>query len=219
MSADSRQTGRIQNYNLQASGGTPTASYLISGSYLDQNGTILNTNFHRVSVRANSDATRGRFHVGENLAVSQAGQQLFPNGIFGSSTNTRPLEFPLIDAVLLPAAFGLLLYLVIPLFSGGEANAPFRDLHVLVSVTYVVLYMAVAFGSLLTYRRLDLDLGGGDEDGGEALNLKAAREAADRRAIRKALASAGNNISNAAKLLGISRPTLYDLLKQYGLQP
>ena len=33
------------------------------------------------------------------------------------------------------------------------------------------------------------------------------------------LGSANNNISSAAKLLGISRPTLYDLMKQYGLQP
>ena len=36
--------------------------------------------------------------------------------------------------------------------------------------------------------------------------------------IRKALAQTDGNISGAAKLLGISRPTLYDLLKQYGLQ-
>jgi two-component system NtrC family response regulator len=55
---------------------------------------------------------------------------------------------------------------------------------------------------------------------GEALpvNLKAAREETDRKAIRQALARTENNISKAAKLLGISRPTLYDLLKQYGLQ-
>ena len=39
-----------------------------------------------------------------------------------------------------------------------------------------------------------------------------------RRAIRLALSRAENNISNAAKLLGISRPTLYDLIKQYRLQ-
>ena len=49
------------------------------------------------------------------------------------------------------------------------------------------------------------------------INLRAAREVADRRAIRQALARTDNNISGAAKLLGISRPTLYDLLKQYRL--
>ena len=64
----------------------------------------------------------------------------------------------------------------------------------------------------------DLDLGGAREEA-EFLNLKAAREIADRKAIRQALGRTENNISNAAKLLGISRPTLYDLLKQYGLQP
>ncbi|MGQ0559912.1 MAG: PEP-CTERM-box response regulator transcription factor [Sphingosinicella sp.] len=50
-------------------------------------------------------------------------------------------------------------------------------------------------------------------------NLKAAREAADRAVIRRALAETDGNISGAAKRLGISRPTLYDLLKQYGMQP
>ena len=63
----------------------------------------------------------------------------------------------------------------------------------------------------------DLDLEQGEEEG-LPVNLKSAREQADRRAIRQALARSENNISNTAKLLGISRPTLYDLLKQYGLQ-
>ena len=49
------------------------------------------------------------------------------------------------------------------------------------------------------------------------INLRSAREAADRKAIRQAMSRADNNISSAAKLLGISRPTLYDLLKQYRL--
>ena len=63
----------------------------------------------------------------------------------------------------------------------------------------------------------DLDLGEGEEESAEVLNLKAAREQADRRVIRHALARSEGNISSTAKLLGISRPTLYDLLKQYDL--
>jgi two-component system, NtrC family, response regulator len=64
----------------------------------------------------------------------------------------------------------------------------------------------------------DLDLGE-EEDEALPVNLKAAREEADRRCIRIALARSENNISNAAKLLSVSRPTLYDLMKQYDLQP
>jgi two-component system NtrC family response regulator len=65
----------------------------------------------------------------------------------------------------------------------------------------------------------DLDLPGTGEEGEAelAINLRAAREGADRRAIRQALSRTDNNISGAAKLLGISRPTLYDLIKQYQL--
>ena len=64
----------------------------------------------------------------------------------------------------------------------------------------------------------DLDLPTRASEGPELINLRAAREIADRRAIRQAMSRTDNNISGAAKLLGISRPTLYDLLKQYRLQ-
>jgi two-component system NtrC family response regulator len=64
----------------------------------------------------------------------------------------------------------------------------------------------------------DLDFGHAEEESSDVLNLKAAREAADRRVIRHALARSEGNISSTAKLLGISRPTLYDLIRQYDLQ-
>jgi two-component system NtrC family response regulator len=64
----------------------------------------------------------------------------------------------------------------------------------------------------------DLDLSASRDDEPQPINLRAAREIADRKAIRQALSRTENNISGAAKLLGVSRPTLYDLLKQYRLQ-
>ncbi|MFM5884718.1 MAG: PEP-CTERM-box response regulator transcription factor [Novosphingobium sp.] len=64
----------------------------------------------------------------------------------------------------------------------------------------------------------DLDLAADAAEDSQVLNLKTAREAADRRVIRHALARSEGNISSTAKMLGISRPTLYDLLKQYDMQ-
>lgn len=74
----------------------------------------------------------------------------------------------------------------------------------------------MADGKLVHAGDLDLNAPGGEED--MPLNLKSAREITDRRVIRHALARSEGNISSTAKLLGISRPTLYDLLKQYDLQ-
>ena len=71
-------------------------------------------------------------------------------------------------------------------------------------------------GKLVQAEDLDFD-GDEEEEESNVLNLKAAREQADRRVIRHALARSEGNISSTAKLLGISRPTLYDLLKQYDL--
>jgi two-component system, NtrC family, response regulator len=76
----------------------------------------------------------------------------------------------------------------------------------------------MAEGKLVTVADLDLGSAQPSEAPAIPINLRAAREVADRRAIRQALARTENNISGAAKLLGISRPTLYDLLKQYHLQ-
>ncbi len=74
----------------------------------------------------------------------------------------------------------------------------------------------MADAKLVTAADLDLGDGRGEEEAG-VLNLKSAREAADRKVIRHALARSEGNISSTARLLGISRPTLYDLLKQYDL--
>ncbi len=63
----------------------------------------------------------------------------------------------------------------------------------------------------------DLDLAVKDEEK-LVLNLKQVREEADKRAIRMALAQTEGNVSQSAKLLGVSRPTFYDLIKQYDIK-
>jgi len=60
------------------------------------------------------------------------------------------------------------------------------------------------------------DLGLPEDAGAEPswLNLRVARQRAEREAILQALAVGGWNMSRAAELLGISRPTLYDLMEK-----
>ncbi len=50
------------------------------------------------------------------------------------------------------------------------------------------------------------------------LNLRQVREEAERAAVLRVLGRVNGNLSKAAELLGISRPTLYDLMHRFGLK-
>ena len=52
----------------------------------------------------------------------------------------------------------------------------------------------------------------------ESINLRQVREEAEYKAMVKALARADGNIAKAAELLGISRPTFYDLMNRLGIK-
>jgi len=62
----------------------------------------------------------------------------------------------------------------------------------------------------------DLELVAPETDG-EDLDLRSARSRAERTVIQRALAQSNGNLSVAAKLLGVSRPTLYGLLEALGI--
>jgi len=67
-------------------------------------------------------------------------------------------------------------------------------------------------GDRISAEDLGLRLAEAPEDEVAKLDLRTVRESAERRAVITALARAGGNIVKASELLGVSRPTLYDLM-------
>ena len=65
----------------------------------------------------------------------------------------------------------------------------------------------------------DLEIGGNSPEELVTFNLREIRDRSDRKAITRALNHVGGKVSQAAELLGISRPTMYDLLRKFGLKP
>jgi len=63
------------------------------------------------------------------------------------------------------------------------------------------------------------DIGLASPDGdASTLNLRQVRDEAEKGAVVRVLARVNGNLSKAAELLGVSRPTLYDLMDRFGLR-
>jgi two-component system, NtrC family, response regulator len=73
----------------------------------------------------------------------------------------------------------------------------------------------MADGNTIVADDLGLPDSGAEE---EPLNLRQVRDEAEYKAIVKALARADGNILKASEMLGISRPTMYDLMGRHGIK-
>lgn len=62
----------------------------------------------------------------------------------------------------------------------------------------------------------DLELSSAEVEAA-SYDLREARDYAERLAVQRAMGHVGGKIAQAAELLGVSRPTLYDLIKKYNL--
>lgn len=74
----------------------------------------------------------------------------------------------------------------------------------------------MADGKRVSARDLELDTPASDS--GHHLNLRQVREQAERQAIETALQTSAYNMAQAARLLGITRPTLYNLTDKYRIR-
>ena len=68
---ETTRTAPIQDHTLAISGGTDNGTYRISANYFDQQGTLIESYFTRLAVRANSQWSAGKFTVGQNLNISR----------------------------------------------------------------------------------------------------------------------------------------------------
>lgn len=75
----------------------------------------------------------------------------------------------------------------------------------------------MADGQQITAEDLALPVGG-ETAPEDDLDLRRVREEAERRAVIAALSRSNGNVLRAAELLGVSRPTLYDLMHRFGLK-
>ena len=74
----------------------------------------------------------------------------------------------------------------------------------------------MADGAQITRDGIGLKLAGVSDSG--FIDLRRIRDEAERNAVVTALSRANGNIVRAAEILGISRPTLYDLMHRFGLK-
>jgi two-component system NtrC family response regulator len=80
-----------------------------------------------------------------------------------------------------------------------------------------VIKRAVIMSESKAIRAADIGLSPGTNSSG-ALNLRQVRDDAEKDAVLRVLGRANGNLSKAAELLGVSRPTLYDLIHRFGLR-
>jgi TonB-linked SusC/RagA family outer membrane protein len=65
------RTAKLQEYNLNLSGGTEKGTYAFTVGYLNEDGILIHTNFDRYSLRSNADAKMNKWlTVGESLGLT-----------------------------------------------------------------------------------------------------------------------------------------------------
>ncbi len=89
------QTALQHSHQISAQGGSEKVQYYVSGSYMNQEGTIIGSKFERFSVRANIDAQlKSWLKMGVNATFSNTDDNLkladSDEGLIGYSLTTKP---------------------------------------------------------------------------------------------------------------------------------
>jgi len=85
------RTAPVQNHQLSISGGNAKTRYNVSGNFFKQDGIITNTDFKRLSGRANLDiVASSRLKISTNLTASNTTSNIAPAGIISALLTMPP---------------------------------------------------------------------------------------------------------------------------------
>jgi TonB-linked SusC/RagA family outer membrane protein len=89
------RTGRLQDYNLNISGGSEIAKYNVGIGYSDMDGNIINYNYKRYTARINTEYQLGKYiTVGENLTVGYSKRTRLLENNFNTNIFLSALRMP-----------------------------------------------------------------------------------------------------------------------------
>jgi TonB-linked SusC/RagA family outer membrane protein len=87
------RAGFMQSYNLSISNGTDKSNTFFSLGYLDNQGTVKQTEFNRISVRLNASfkLLDDRLTIGENLSINRTHELTMPGGVLDLAKMSLPI--------------------------------------------------------------------------------------------------------------------------------
>lgn len=85
----------IQNHALTVSGGQKGLTYNLTATYFSQDGSMINSDYERFSVRANTTYEKNRFSAFVSTSMNIDDKDVMPWGLSESAITTHPMNPPL----------------------------------------------------------------------------------------------------------------------------
>ena len=144
-----------QNYEMSASGGSDNVHYFISGNYLNQNGTLINSNYKNYGLRANIEANASKkLKFGINLAPSYSINNAPPSEGKDSEIMKLGQMVPVVesDAGINTGAYGNETYL----WSSARLISPYAYLSTAINKIKTSRLLASVYGDYQLAKGLSL---------------------------------------------------------------
>ena len=84
----------IENHSLNVSGGKNGLTYSVIGTFFNQTGALINSEYKKQSLRSNTGFKKGKFTVQANLSTNFSEQKREPYGIIYDAIRLQPYRAP-----------------------------------------------------------------------------------------------------------------------------